>query len=75
MHNRHDNGSKKKENDLATRMTERQPVTRVLWNGGITASIETFVLSLKSVLRLSVSAKNPLPRKAENRQAVKKMAF
>ena len=43
------------------------PITRVLGNGGETASIETFVLSLRSVLRLKVSANNPPLHKAPNR--------
>jgi len=35
------------ENDLTTRMTERQPVTSVLQDSGRKSSIETFVLYLK----------------------------
>lgn len=46
-----------------------QPLTSVLQESGRSASVETFVLYLKSVLRFEFSAKNPLPRKAENRCA------
>lgn len=55
------------ENDLTTRMTERQPVTSVLQDSGQKSSIETFVLYLKFWLRFKVSNINPLPRKAVSR--------
>src|SRR5690554_1578480 len=63
------------ENDLTTRMTERQPVTSVLQDSGQKSSIETFVLYLKFWLRFKVSNIDPLPRKAVSRQAVKKTSF
>src|SRR5690554_1709916 len=55
------------ENDLTTRMTERQPVTSVLQDSGQKSSIETFVLYLKFWLRFKVSNIDPLPRKAVSR--------
>ncbi len=57
------------ENDLTTRMTERQPVTSVLQDSGQKSSIETFVLYLKFWLRFKVSNIDPLPRKAVSRCA------
>lgn len=60
------------ENDLTTRMTERQPVTSVLQDSGQKSSIETFVLYLKFWLRFKVSNIDPLPRKAVSRCAAYK---
>lgn len=55
------------ENDLTTRMTERQPVTSVLQDSGQKSSIETFVLYLKFWLRFKVSNIDPPHRQAVSR--------
>ena len=55
------------ENDLTTRMTERQPVTSVLQDSGQKSSIETFVLNLNFRLRIKFCAEKPPLRQAAKR--------
>ena len=48
--------------------TERQPVTAVWRNGGLSASYDSFVVGSSAVLRLNFCAKNPPLRQAAKRQ-------
>ena len=48
-------------------MTEAQPVTAVLRNGGCSASYDSLVVGSSAVLRLNFCAKNPPLRKAAKR--------
>jgi hypothetical protein len=46
---------------------ERQPITAVWRNGGLSASYASFVVGSSAVLRLNFCAKNPPLRQAANR--------
>jgi hypothetical protein len=46
---------------------EGQPVTAVWRNGGLSASVDSFVVGSSAVLRLNFCAKNPPLRQAANR--------